>query len=100
VREIVLHAEAKVDLIRAIAYYDGQRDGLGDEFLTAVERAAEQVAENPSWFPLSTDQGHRKCVLKKFPYSLHFVSSEDVVTVMAVAHHRRDPNYWRHREPG
>ena len=95
--EIAFHPEASADLIAAIAYFNGQREGLGDEFLFEVEEASERIATTPSMFPKSTDQGHRKCFVKRFPYTLHFLAENDMICVMAVAHKSRDPNYWRHR---
>ncbi len=100
VNAIVFHAEAKADLISAIAHYDGLGDGLGDELRDEVERAAQRISDRPSSFSRSADQGHMKCVLKRFPYTLHFVEFDGLIEIMAVAHHRRDPDYWKQREPG
>ena len=39
----------------------------------------------------------RKLRLGKFPYSLVYRVSDDVITVLAVAHQSRKPGYWQGR---
>ena len=97
---VVFHDEAKAELIGAIAHDDGQRDGLGDDLLAAVDRAVERISERPNSFPNSSHRGHRKCLVQRFPYTIHFIDSEDAIWIMAVAHRRRKPDYWIQREPG
>lgn len=98
-KPVVFHPEAQADLIGAVAFYDGQREGLGERLLESVERAIGRISNRPHSFSQSTDQGHRKCRVEGFPYALHFVESEAEIWILAVAHNRRDPKYWRLREP-
>jgi len=98
-RAILFHREAKAELIGAIAYYDGQRDGFGQQLLLEVEQATERIAARPASFPSTSDRAHRKCVLKTFPYTIYFVEMDATIWIMAVAHHSRRPEYWRQREP-
>jgi hypothetical protein len=37
----------------------------------------------------------RKFVLPRYPYSLYFEVVGDTVNVLAVAHNRRLPGYWK-----
>ena len=99
-KAIVFHQEAKADLMSAMAYYDGQREGLGDQLLEEVEHATDRIVDRPASFPFSTDQGHRKCFVETFPYTLHFLEFDVEIWIMAVAHQRRHPDYWKQREPG
>ncbi|MHB9003921.1 MAG: type II toxin-antitoxin system RelE/ParE family toxin [Coriobacteriia bacterium] len=46
------------------------------------------------------DPDIRKLVLAKFPYSLIYEIDGDVVLILAVAHQRRRPHYWRERRAG
>ena len=43
------------------------------------------------------DMHIRKFVLTSFPYNLIYVPSIDAVRILAVAHHKRKPGYWRNR---
>lgn len=76
--------------------YESQRSGLGDEFLEEVGRAVEAVAQSPDrWPPNGEDT--RRYLLHRFPYGLVYMVREDSVVIVAVAHLRRRPGYWRHR---
>jgi plasmid stabilization system protein ParE len=41
------------------------------------------------------EEGTRRCLLKHFPYSVFYEIDADCVYVLAVAHRRREPGYWR-----
>jgi toxin ParE1/3/4 len=36
--------------------------------------------------------------MKRFPYWLVYMVSEDEIRVLAVAHHSRRPGYWKERK--
>jgi toxin ParE1/3/4 len=93
----MFHLEAEQELAEAIAYYDSQRAGLGTRFRDAVEEAVLQLVRTPKAFSPYDRHGTRKYVMRKFPYNLYFLELADVLWIVAVAHQRRRPNYWRHR---
>jgi hypothetical protein len=37
-------------------------------------------------------------ILSAFPFSIIYWVTDDAIIVLAVAHHRRRPGYWRGRE--
>lgn len=41
------------------------------------------------------EEGTRRCLLKHFPYTVFYEIDMDRVYVLAVAHRRREPGYWR-----
>ncbi len=84
------------DLAAASDWYEQKRSGLGDDFLTAVERCTERVAATPSLFA-TVHRNVRRALLVRFPYAVFFVVDESVVTILAVLHVRRDPDLWRRR---
>lgn len=63
-----------------------------DELLRAFSCAATTPLRQPSYL-----QGTRKVLLKKFPYFVVFLDWQDEVYVVAVAHAKRRPGYWRRR---
>jgi toxin ParE1/3/4 len=93
--------EAGEELDAAISWYESQRPGLGIELLDAIEDAVGRLVESPSSFPLdssvASELGARRCSLRRFPYSLVFIELPDQLRVLAVAHKRRRPGYWRGR---
>jgi plasmid stabilization system protein ParE len=87
-------AEAEAD--EAVAYFDEQRPGLGDRFEQELTDALEVLKQFPrSGKPLTTLV--RKLRLRTFRYNLVYVANDNEVVIVAVAHHRRHPDYWQSR---
>jgi toxin ParE1/3/4 len=100
VKPVHFHEEAETEYDGAIAYYEQQRAGLGSQFQAEVEAATQRIATRPQSFPLTPSDGTRRCILRRFPYTLHFLEFDDEIWVLAVAHQRRNPGYWHGRTPG
>lgn len=98
-KPIVFHPEAEVDLYTSMAYYEAQQRGLGGDLRREVEAAASRIREHPRSFPLHLESGTRKCLVRRFPYSVFFLELEDTIWIAAVAHQKRRPDYWSHRRP-
>jgi plasmid stabilization system protein ParE len=88
--------EARLDILEARQWYESRTAGLGSEFARSVDAAAAGILR----FPESHPQVHgdvRKAILRRFPYSLLYVTKEGEITVFACFHHRRDPHTWSDR---
>jgi plasmid stabilization system protein ParE len=80
----------------AYQWYEQQRAGLGEEFLTALVDQIGLIEENPELFGVL----HRKiraCALKRFPYVIYYRLMPDRIDVIAVQHGHRKPSAWRRR---
>ena len=84
---------ASVELTEAIEYYEGQRLGLGYEFLTEVESAIDKITQFPDAWTLVSDRT-RRILLKRFPFGLLYHVRDDEIIVAAVMDLRRDPTTW------
>jgi len=91
-----LRPEAEADLKEVYRWYEGQRRGLGDDFLLCVEAALEALLENPNQFPV-VHKEVRRMVLRRFPYSIFYLTPGDEIVVLAIFHGRRDPRTWHQR---
>lgn len=98
-KPVFFHAEAEAEVRSAIAYYESQRLGLGGEFRTEMEATVGRIQRNPKTFSPYDDRGTRKCLLRRFPYTIYYVEFEEFLWVAAVAHQRRRPGYWAGRTP-
>ena len=67
--------EVADDLRDATAWYEAKRSGLGDEFLREYWSAVERLAKQPFAYAV-TEVGLRACRLARFPYVIHYRSSE------------------------
>jgi toxin ParE1/3/4 len=99
VKPVTFHREAEAELRAAIGYYEEQREGLGEEFREEVERAVDRIARMPQGFSPYGEEGLRKYVLRRFPYSIFYLELEESIWIAAVAHQRRRPGYWANRAP-
>ena len=95
--------EAEEESLQAALWYDGQLQGLGDDFLVEYAAALEVIEDNPLRFgrleTLSSNRNIRRCLLKRFPYVVIYEVLSEEIVVLAVAHGNRRPEYWRHRRP-
>jgi len=87
---------AEHELARAVATYDQERAGLGDEFLNEVQRAVSFLIDHPQ-LGRSVRKNRRVLVLKKFPYRLVYDIDINGIRIIAVAHQSRRSDYWWNR---
>jgi len=97
VKPVIFHREARRETRQAIAHYEEQRENLGRELRIEVEAAVQRLRRNPRAYPLHNDEWTRKVVLRRFPFTIFFVELEDSFWIAAVAHHKRQPDYWAGR---
>ena len=91
--KVRFRAEAAADVLRARKWYDQQRQALGDEFVEALEQLIDLI----STFPAAAGEigaGHRRAVLRRFPYSLYYGIDQDVIDVVACLHNARSDDLW------
>lgn len=87
---------AEEEFLEAVAAYEAARPGVGGEFLAEVERAARRIISFPDHgSPYLA--GTRRIVLRRFPYNVVYWPDPEDLLVVAVAHQRRKPGYWRGR---
>jgi len=92
---------AAAEAAGAAAWYESQRVGLGadfrEDFKAALGTLEEGVVPGSPWPGRLGERGVKRILLKRFPFSVVFVASSGGKVVLAVAHHRRRPAYWRGR---
>ena len=92
---------ATAELRASALWYEAQRPGLGEEFIDEANRTLEFIERHPRVgrpIPRSnSERGMRRVSMNRFPYAVIYRERGDVVQVVAFAHHRRKPGYWRSR---
>ena len=100
-RQVRLSTEAEADLEQATRWYEGQRLGLSERFLQSVDEAMRSLSvpsTHGSTVPRVPEHIQvRRLRLRGFPYFVIFRELADEVQVVALAHERRKPSYWRSR---
>jgi len=96
---IRLHPEAETDLLDAHLWYHDRSPLTATAFASTLDEALVRIASAPYQYPLA-DEGLRKLSLPTFPFSIFYRVDENLITVFAVAHQRRQPGYWSNRIEG
>jgi toxin ParE1/3/4 len=89
-------APARIELFDISERYEAQAVGLGTDFVTVVTAAINVLRENPD-LGAGHRAGTRRFVLPRFPCSLVYLNEPEFLLFVAVAHHRREPEYWSTR---
>jgi toxin ParE1/3/4 len=99
VKPVAVHPQAKTEWDHAIAYYESKVSGLGLDFHAKVEQAIQKIQQNPQMWPRHHDPRFRKYVLERFPYLIFYMERPEDIWIVAIAHAKRRPHYWRMRRP-
>jgi toxin ParE1/3/4 len=98
VKPVIIHSEAIEELDEAVAYYEDQKAGLGLDFLMEVEQALGKIQQNPNLGSVYKVTGLRRYVIQRFPFLVFYAELEECIWVVAIAHGKRRPDYWRRRQ--
>lgn len=90
---VQLAPAAEADIREVFIWYRERNALIADGFRAEVFDAIDRISDAPLTNGADED-GNRKRVLRRFPYSVVCEVQENMVTVLAVAHHRRKPGYW------
>ena len=95
-RRVEFHPEAVTEARGAFEWYQDRSDSAAQAFLAELDAAVAQIIESPERWPAFL-KGTRRYLFRRFPFFLVYRVASDVVQVVAVAHARRRPGYWRSR---
>ena len=95
-RSLSIHEAAEDEISEAADFYDLENPGFGDVFINEVEKIIEDIVMYPEAAPIIQGRVRRK-TMTKFPFSLIYSVREAQIRMLAVAHHKRRPFYWRGR---
>jgi plasmid stabilization system protein ParE len=88
--------QAWSELEAADDWYRQRNPEASVRFLAAVYDALETIAERPQRWPQYV-HGTRRFVLHRFPFSIVYLDEPAEVSILAIAHSKRKPGYWKDR---
>ncbi len=90
--------EAEEEMNFSAQYYNEQAPGLGLDFLDEIEKSLKLLGESPERWP-AYEKNIRKYNVRRFPFSIYYVYEKDLdkIIIIAVAHQKRKPGYWKER---
>jgi toxin ParE1/3/4 len=92
------HPEAYDEFLVAASWYEDQEVGLGDDFVSEINRAVATIVSDPLRFPV-IDGPDRVFRVRRFPYSIFYRYDPVTASVLisTVFHQRRRPGIWKAR---
>jgi len=93
---LTIHPEATREFQHSARYYRTISDQLSSRFIREIEESLRAIAASPELYPFRFAPARAK-QLKVFPFFVVYFAEDDRITVLAVAHMKRRPGYWRSR---
>jgi plasmid stabilization system protein ParE len=94
--KIDVHPEAIAEARAAAQWYRERSALAADAFLAELDRAVERIVENPEMYS-GYVRGTRRYLLQRFPFYLVYRQVAGKLEIVAIAHGRRKPGYWKKR---
>lgn len=95
-RVVDFHPEAIAEGREARNWYRERSRDVEERFRVALRRAIREIREAPERWP-ANEHGLRSCRVSGFPYRLIYWTGGDYSLVVAIAHSKRRPGYWKAR---
>jgi len=84
------------DIAIAYSWYEEQKIGLGEKFISELENAYTTIGQSPKVYQILYKNTRRK-LIKHFPYGVFFRLIEGQIIIVAIIHTKRNPLYFQER---
>jgi plasmid stabilization system protein ParE len=88
--------EARRDFDESFDWYAARSAQAALGFTNAVDAALSAIAADPQRFA-AIDDSHRVSPTGRFPFRIVYRVAADRIVVVAIAHAKRRPGYWKGR---
>jgi toxin ParE1/3/4 len=95
-KQIEYHQGAIADVKSAVTWYRNRSPKAALDFIAELQRAADTIREAPERWPPAKNNT-RRFLLWRFPFSILYSEGESAITIWAVAHGSRRPEFWTGR---
>ena len=95
-RKLIVHAEARLEILEALTWYAERSPVAASAFVQELADMVSLAQRSPQSWP-RTSGNTRYIVFARFPFDLVFRLKGETLEIVAVAHQRRRPSYWRNR---
>jgi plasmid stabilization system protein ParE len=90
---------ASTELHEAVHWYETQQISLGGKLFDAVADAVNLIQRHPGiGKPVSRKSQTRQLLVEGFPFQIVYYLTESEIAIVAVAHAKRRPGYWKNRD--
>ena len=92
--KLIIKPTAELDALNAANWYNDKLDGLGNEFLLALDAKINAIQRNPNQFYLIY-KSIRRALTERFPYGIFYIIENDSIYILAIIHTSRSPRIWK-----
>ncbi|HWZ83586.1 MAG TPA: type II toxin-antitoxin system RelE/ParE family toxin [Terriglobales bacterium] len=90
------HPEAQQEFRGSIRWYRDRSPSAAVDFRLEVATVIREILEAADRWPKYL-YGTRRVVLRRFPFSIIYLDEPSAVILVAIAHGKRKPGYWKRR---
>ena len=95
--KVQLSKGAKHDFKEGLAWYREHSDQAAAGFIESTQATAARILKDPTRYRC-LDDTYRLIRYDTYPYSMIYrIKSGGIISITALAHDKRRPNYWRGR---
>ncbi|MEM9300449.1 MAG: type II toxin-antitoxin system RelE/ParE family toxin [Bacteroidota bacterium] len=94
--KVVFSTEALQEVQEAQRYYEDEVEGLGKAFVETLHAAIQKMKRAPEISRI-IKKPYRRYLIQRFPYGIIYRVEDDTIYVVAIAHLKRRPYYWKNR---
>ena len=91
-----LHPEAWLEIEGADQWYRQHSEDAAVDFVAEVWDAVRSICKAPHRWP-DYLHGTRRYLLGRFPFFIVYLEAAELVSIVAIAHSKRKPGYWKKR---
>lgn len=95
-KKVEFHEDAALEYEAAFEWYLERSILAASKFAAALNRAMDMIVKAPDRWPEGS-YGTRRFLLQRFPFAIVYRELPVVIQVLAIAHTRRRPGYWKQR---
>src|SRR5258707_13314858 len=97
IRQVEIDPDVLDEAAAAVSWYVERSERAPAAFIEEIDKAIQSILNAPKRWPIF-ESDFRRVPLFRFPSSIVYrEKSNDLIQILAVAHGRRRPGYWRMR---
>jgi plasmid stabilization system protein ParE len=95
-KKVEFHEDAALEYEAALEWYLERSLLAASKFVDAINHVTDMIVEAPHRWPAGS-HGTRRFLLQRFPFAIVYRELPAAIQVLAIAHARRKPGYWKQR---
>jgi len=92
----IFHPEALEEYLSAISYYSEINPRLAESFIKAIETGVKNITMFPEAWSI-VEEDIRRHLISRFPFGIYYCIEGNCISIYAVMHMSRHPDYWKKR---